>query len=233
LPLGVGTKVPAVLLVHRETGVEIPACTVFPIWLLTFFVAARSVIVAMIAVLILMRPGARGHEGDVTAARATFRRWRDPRTPSPPSFCPQPSLRGNCRDRDEHGASPGRCRDGHEIPALAAWGVCQQHSCPSADAIDLQPQDHPRLFCQVTRLLDDNIATARPVFRDIAQARLIAFACHEETTGRCPFPDDYAPHGNAQHIRSAPAARCFSSLSAPCGLALRSEDWMTRPQCRH
>jgi hypothetical protein len=40
----------------------------------------------------------------------------------------------------------------------------------------------------LTRLVDDNIATARPVFRDMVQARLVAFACHEETTGRCPFP---------------------------------------------
>jgi hypothetical protein len=54
-------------------------------------------------------------------------------------------------------------------------GVRQPHSCPFRAAIDLQPQDHPRLFRQVTRLLDDNNATARPAFRDIALARVIAF----------------------------------------------------------
>jgi hypothetical protein len=47
---------------------------VFPIWLLTLFDAARSVIVSMIAIVImLMRLGVRGHEDDVTMAHATFR----------------------------------------------------------------------------------------------------------------------------------------------------------------
>jgi hypothetical protein len=47
-------------------------------------------------------------------------------------------------------------------------------------------QDHPRLFRQLTLPHDDNNAKARPAFRDIAQARLVAFAYHEETAGRCP-----------------------------------------------
>jgi hypothetical protein len=43
-------------------------------------------------------------------------------------------------------------------------------------------------------------------FATLQQARLVAYAHHEETAGCCPCPDDYAPHSNAQHIHSVPAA---------------------------
>ena len=67
---------------------------------------------------------------------------------------------------------------------------------------DNQPREAlPGLASQFTRLPDGNIAKAHPTARGIAQAHVDALACYEETTGRWISLDDYAQHGNAQHIR--------------------------------
>jgi hypothetical protein len=96
------------------------------------------------------------------------------------------------------------------------------HSCPCTHAIDLQPQDHPRLSRQVTRLLDDNNnATARPAFRDIAQARLVAFACHEEIAGRC-FSPACAP--------ARVAGRSVAEHRKPSDRKSHTRDWPWRPR---
>src|ERR1039458_7029696 len=59
----------------------------------------------------------------------------------------------------------------------------------------------------LTPPLDGSSSGSHPTSHDIARAPRVAFPWPDRPTGRWTSLDDSARHGNAQHIRSGPAAR--------------------------
>src|ERR1700680_2465681 len=67
----------------------------------------------------------------------------------------------------------------------------------------------------VTLPPDGNNVASRPVARGIEQARRGGCLHSEGTAGHCPFLGDFARHGNARHIRPAPAAASAHQTAPP------------------